>query len=165
MNRCKTRRVIYHHPNLRPTAPAPFLSNIGIGTILRSGDGRTERAVAAAAAAAAAAGATPGNVGWPSVLTSASSDLRQQPNGVEYNTIAKHCHRRSSLALRVSSLRVDPLRNDTCHSNTHTLGMGTDTLLNSAPAQHNRPPPSSSSSSSSSSSPPPAVLLPCSAAP
>lgn len=28
--------------------------------------------------------ATPGNVDWPSVLTSASSDLRQQPNGVEY---------------------------------------------------------------------------------
>ncbi|KAG7479144.1 hypothetical protein JOB18_019144 [Solea senegalensis] len=42
---------------------------------------REEQAVVAAAAAAAAA-ATPGNVDWPSVLTSASSDLRHQRNGV-----------------------------------------------------------------------------------
>lgn len=37
----------------------------------------------------AAAAATPGNVDWPSVLTSASSDLRQQPNGV-YVWSVKH---------------------------------------------------------------------------
>lgn len=37
--------------------------------------------------AAAAAVATPGNVDWPSVLTSASSDLRQQSNGVEYAAV------------------------------------------------------------------------------
>lgn len=34
-----------------------------------------------------AAAATPGNVDWPSVLTSASSDLRQQSNGVEYAAV------------------------------------------------------------------------------
>lgn len=40
---------------------------------------------------------------WPSVLllTSASSDLRQQPNGVEYTAaFSQHCHRRSLLAAR-----------------------------------------------------------------
>ncbi|KAI9548057.1 hypothetical protein NQZ68_013076 [Dissostichus eleginoides] len=64
-----TRRVVYHRVNL-PSNGTSSYQTPGQGpscAVLR----RTEQAVAAAVA-------TPGNVDWPSVLTSASCDLTRQ---------------------------------------------------------------------------------------